>query len=63
MMQRLLLRALILMMRESEIGTAAMDINLLTEILIDHHNALGMPTRSSFSPRAVPLDALVCLLP
>ena len=42
---------LILMMREDQILTACMDINLFSEIFLGHNRTLNMPARTSVAPR------------
>lgn len=40
----------ILVMREDQIFTAGMDINLFTKILLGHDRAFNMPARTAVSP-------------
>ena len=55
---------LVLVMRELQILAAAVDIDdRRIEFLADHDDTLGMPARTSFTPRRIPLDAFLCLLP
>ena len=42
---------LILMMREDQILTACMDIDLFSKIFLRHNRALNMPARTSVAPR------------
>src|SRR5262245_18660395 len=45
---------LVLMVREDQIETAAMDVERLAEFSIAHRGAFDMPTRAAATPRAVP---------
>ena len=48
------LGALVLMMRESKVGTAAVDIDRGTQIAVHHGGALGVPTGTALAPGARP---------
>src|SRR3989442_14123621 len=52
--ETLTLGDLVLMVREDQIGTAAMDIDLLTQHFHCHSRTLDMPTRTSMTPGAIP---------
>ena len=49
------LRNLCLMVREDQIESTSVDIELLTEVLRTHRRALHMPARESFAPRTRPM--------
>ena len=50
----LTLRNLIFMMREDQILSACMDVDLLAKILLRHDGALDMPARTAITPRRLP---------
>src|SRR5260370_38419044 len=52
--EALTLGDLVLVMREDQIGTAAMDIDLFTQRFHCHRRTLDMPTRTSMTPGAIP---------
>src|SRR4051812_29427887 len=54
----LALRDLVLVMREDEVPSAAVDVEGGPEILLAHRRALDVPSGPAFSPRAVPGHAL-----
>ena len=45
---------LALVVREDEVHTSAVDVEVLPEVLTSHGRALGMPAREAFAPRAGP---------
>jgi len=49
------LRKLVLMMRENEVNSTWVNIEFLTKNRARHSRALNVPTRSSLSPRRIPL--------
>src|SRR4051812_30870509 len=44
-------------MREDQIHSAAMDVDLLAEMAHRHRRALDVPSRTAFAPRRVPAEA------
>ena len=48
------LGALILVMREGQVGAAAVDIDRGAQVAVNHGGALGVPTRTALAPRARP---------
>src|SRR5688500_4249814 len=48
------LRDLVLVMRELEVESAAMDVEMIAELLRRHRGALDVPAGSSFAPRRRP---------
>ena len=66
MVMGLRLRDFVFMMREFEVESAAMDIDissLVFEDRGDHDAAFGMPAGAALAPRSFPLDAFVSVLP
>ena len=47
---------LVLMMREDQILSAAVDVDLLAQIFLGHDRALNVPARTALSPRGLPVD-------
>src|SRR5215468_507488 len=47
---------LVLVMREDEIDAAAVDVDRLAEVALDHRRALDVPTGAPAPPRARPTD-------
>src|SRR3712207_2572763 len=45
---------LVLVVRETQIRAAAMDVRSVWQMLLDHRRALDVPARPSRSPRALP---------
>jgi len=48
------LGGLVLVVREDEVGTTAVDVDRRAEVAVDHRAALGVPARPAGSPRGVP---------
>src|SRR5690242_8970491 len=58
------LRDLILVMWEDEVEPAAVDVDRLAEVALDHRRAFEVPAGPAAAPRAVPADhALAARLP
>src|SRR4051795_10502436 len=53
------LRDLILMMREDEVEPAAMDVDRLAKVALDHRRALDMPAGAAPAPWRIPADHTV----
>ena len=50
----LVLRNLALVVREHQVHAAAVDVELLAQVLLPHHRALEVPAREAFAPRGRP---------
>ena len=48
------LRDLVLVVREDEVGAAAVDVERLAEVAVRHRRALDVPARAARAPRALP---------
>ena len=51
------LRDLVLVVREDQVGAAAVDVERLAEVAVRHRRALDVPARAARSPRARPTTA------
>ena len=56
---------LALVVREEQVETSAMDVELIAEVLLTHSRALKMPARETLAPRRWPMHDMfrLCLLP
>src|SRR6478609_414997 len=48
------LRDLAFVVRELQVHTATMDVELITQVFLTHRRAFDMPSRKPFTPRALP---------
>src|SRR4029453_3205482 len=63
MAQRTRLCDLVLVVREDEIESASVDLELRPEVLLGHDRALDVPAGSSTPPRRLPPSVLSGLVP
>ena len=57
----LVLRDLALVVREHQVHAAAVDVELLAQVLLPHHRALQVPAREPFAPRGRPAHDMLRL--